>query len=70
VIARYTMHESDWIYTDIHIRKVKELETGGRPTPLDQPIRIQSIKYNVGYIIGYKNLITLPETKKQEDVPF
>jgi hypothetical protein len=28
------------------------------------------MKYNVGYFIGYKNLITLPETKKQEDVPF
>ena len=70
VIHRYTQHETDWIFTDIHIRKVKELETGGRPTPLDSPIRIQSMRYNVGYIIGYKSLITLPETKKQEDVPF
>jgi len=70
VIHRYTQHETDWIFTDIHIRKVKELETGGRPTPLDIPIRLQSIKYNVGYIIGYKNLITLSEPKKQEDVPF
>jgi hypothetical protein len=70
VIHRYTQHETDWIFTDIHIRKVKELETGGRPTPLDSPIRLQSIKYNVGYIIGYKNLITLPEPKQQEDVPF
>jgi hypothetical protein len=70
VIHRYTQHETDWIFTDIHIRKVKELETGGRPTPLEQPIRIQSMKYNVGYMIGYKNLINLPELKKQEDVPF
>ena len=69
-IHRYTQHETDWVFTDIHIRKVKELETGGRPTPLDSPIRIQSMRYNVGYIIGYKSLITLPETKKQEDVPF
>jgi hypothetical protein len=28
------------------------------------------MKYNVGYMIGYKNLINLPEPKKQEDVPF
>ena len=69
-IHRYTQHETDWVFTDIHIRKVKELETGGRPTPLDSPIRIQSMRYNVGYIIGYKSLITLPETKKREDVPF
>ena len=39
VVHRYTQHETDWIFTDIHIRKVKELETGGRPTPLDQPIQ-------------------------------
>ena len=70
VIHRYTQHETDWVFTDIHIRKVKELETGGRPTPLDSPIRLQSMRYNVGYVIGYKSLITLPEIKKQEDVPF
>lgn len=70
VLHRYTQHETDWIYTDIHIRKVKELETGGRPTPLDHPIRLQSMKFNVGYFIGYKSLITLPELKVKNDVPF
>ena len=70
VIARYTMHETDWIFTDIHIRKVKELETGGRPTPIDKPIRLQSMKFNVGYLTGYKSLIKLPEPKTNTDVPF
>ena len=70
VIHRYTMHETDWIFTDIHIRKVKELETGGRPTPLDQPIRLQSMKYNLGYLIGYKSLINFPTTQSTTDVPF
>jgi len=70
VIHRYTQHEIDWIYTDIHIRKVKELETGGRPTPLDHPIRIESMKYNIGYIMGYKNFILAEQPKPKEDVPF
>ena len=70
VIARYTMHETDWIYTDIHVRKIKELETGGRPTPLDNPIRLQSMKFNVGFLTGYKSLIKLPEPKTNTDVPF
>ena len=70
VIHRYTQHETDWIFTDIHIRKVKELETGGRPTPIDKPIRFQSMKFNVGYLTGYKSLIKLPEPKTNTDVPF
>ena len=57
VIHRYTQHETDWIYTDIHVRKVKDIETGGRPTPLNSPIRIRSITNNVGFSIGYKNLM-------------
>lgn len=70
VIHRYTQHETDWVFTDVHIRKVKELETGGRPTPLDSPIRLHSMKFNVGYFIGYKSLITFPEIKDTKDVPF
>lgn len=70
VIHRYTQHESDWIFTDIHIRKVKELESGGRPTPLDQPIRLESMKFNVGFIINLKSLIKHKESKQQTDVPF
>jgi hypothetical protein len=42
VIHRYTQHERDWIFTDIHVRKIKELESGGRPTPLDSPVRMES----------------------------
>jgi len=70
VIHRYTQHETDWVFTDVHVRKVKELETGGRPTPLDSPIRLHSMKFNVGYFIGYKSLITFPEIKDTKDVPF
>ena len=33
VVHRYSQHSTDWIYTDIHVRKIKELESGGRPTP-------------------------------------
>ena len=70
VIHRYTQHETDWIFSDIHIRKVKELESGGRPTPLDQPIRLESMKYNTGFIINLKSLIPHSPLKRQEDVPF
>jgi len=68
VIHRYTQHEHDWIYTDIHVRKVKDIETGGRPSSLNEPIRQESMKNNVGFSIGYKNL--LHEIKTETDVPF
>lgn len=68
VIHRYPMDAQDWIYTDIHVRKVKDIETGGRPTSLHEPIRMESMKNNVGFSIGYKNL--LHEIKPETDVPF
>lgn len=69
VIHRYTQHETDWIFTDIHIRKVKDIETGGRPTPMEKPIRIRSERNNVGFSIGYKNLMNHPP-KIEADEPF
>jgi len=68
-IHRYTQHETDWIFTDIHVRKVKDIETGGKPTPLDGPIRLESTRNNVGFIISYKNLIN-NEPKPETNVPF
>ena len=69
VFHRYTQHETDWIFTDIHIRKVKDIETGGRPTPMDKPIRIRSERNNVGFTIGLKNLMN-HTIKLENDVPF
>jgi hypothetical protein len=68
VIHRYTQHETDWRYTDVHIRKVKDTETGGKPTGLDNPIRLQSMIGNVGFSIEYHNLNT--DLKQEQDAPF
>lgn len=38
VIHRYPAHESEWMYTMVHVKKVKETETGGKPTFLDSPV--------------------------------
>jgi len=38
VIHRYPMHTNFWIYTEVHIKKVKETETGGKPTFAASPI--------------------------------
>lgn len=58
VLHRFSQHETEWMYTDIHVRKVKTLESGGRPTGLDSPIRIESTLGNCGFRIDGRDLIT------------
>lgn len=69
VIHRYTQHHSEWMFSHIHVRKVKDIDTGGRPTPMEEPIRLKSIKNNVGFEVGGKNYLTMEPPKKQE-LPF
>lgn len=38
VIHRYPSHKDHWMFTEIHVLKVKETETGGKPTFLNEPI--------------------------------
>ena len=40
-IHRYVQSPTDWMYTDVHVKKVKECETGGRPTFLDNPVKFK-----------------------------
>ncbi len=55
-IHRYTQHRTDWVHTDIHVRKIKDLDTGGRPTNLDEPVRLTSLPNRTGFCIGADNL--------------
>ena len=57
VIHRYTQHPTDWMYTNIHITKIKDTDTGGRPTSIDNPIRMRSVPDNVGFAIDGKNIL-------------
>lgn len=66
---RYTQHPTEWMYSHIHVRKIKTIETGGRPTGMDDPIRMRSLPDNVGFEIGGENLINKKENK-QSNLPF
>jgi hypothetical protein len=46
-IHRVTQHPTEWMITEIHVRKIKDTETGGKPTPLDNPVRFE--RYKGGY---------------------
>lgn len=48
-IHRLVQHENDWMWTEFHVRKIKETETGGHPTPLDIPVKIRIVRGNCGF---------------------
>jgi len=81
VIHRYMAHESEWMITHVHVKKVKETETGGKPTFLEKPV--YCYKYYNSFIIQQidpikdivVNAAPLPlnenfETNKQDELPF
>ncbi len=49
-IHRVTQHPTDWMITEVHVRKIKDTETGGRPTPLDEPIKFERYKGGYAYV--------------------
>jgi len=64
---RLTNHEFDWMYTEIHVRKIKEYETGGMPTPKDKPVKLRMMAGNCGFVDeNYYN----PITEVQYDASF
>lgn len=46
---RHVNHPTEWMWTELHIRKVKETETGGRPTPKSSPVKIRMDESGCGY---------------------
>jgi hypothetical protein len=48
-VHRRTQHPTEWMITDVYVRKVKEWETGGKPTPINQPIRLKMNNVGVGF---------------------
>jgi hypothetical protein len=49
-IHRITQHPTDWMVTELHVRKIKDTETGGRPTSLDFPVKFEMYKGGCAFI--------------------
>lgn len=56
-LHRYVAHSTDWMYSHIHVQKIKENETGARPTPYEQPISLKMKVNNVGFEFLGKDLM-------------
>lgn len=60
-IHRLTQHPTRWNVSEIHVRKVKETETGGKPTPIDAPIALKMEAGNTKFTVAGKDVIEFPE---------
>lgn len=49
-IHRVTQHPTDWMVTEVHVRKIKETETGGKVTPFDMPVKFEMYRDGCGFI--------------------
>jgi hypothetical protein len=58
------------MYSDIHVRKIKEVETGGRPTPIDEPVRLRMVKNNVGFEFLGIDILNSKNTNVKELLDF
>jgi hypothetical protein len=49
-IHRLTQHPTEWMVTELHVRKIKETDTGGRSTPFDIPVKFEMYKGGCAFI--------------------
>ena len=54
-IHRETQDPENWMCTQLHVRKIKEIETGGGYTPLDVPFILKMKINNCGFTDIYGN---------------
>lgn len=48
-IHRHTQHPTEWMITEVHVRKIKETETGGRVTPKLNPLKFKMNETGCGF---------------------
>jgi hypothetical protein len=48
-VHRKTNHPQDFNVTEAHVRKIKDTETGGKPTPLTSPVKFRMTKHQSAF---------------------
>ena len=43
-VHRLVGHPTEYMITELHVRKIKETDTGGRVTPIEQPVKFEMYK--------------------------
>lgn len=40
-VHRLVQHPTEWMITELHVRKIKDTDTGGRTTSIDNPVKLE-----------------------------
>ena len=68
-LHRMTQHNSEWMYTELHVLKIKEIESyGGKPTVLNEPLKFRMKPNNIGFEFCGLDLLTKKEVKTTLDL--
>lgn len=62
-------HPDHWMNTEIHVKKIKENETGGKQTFLDSPFKMRMIKGSIGFedMSGFNPILNYLEGNKPKE---
>lgn len=77
IVHRLTQHPDLWNYTMVEVTKIKDTDTGGKPTMLNEPMMLD-YNFGLGFVIRGKDVIkrlSSPSTKaiapnNSFDLPF
>jgi len=70
VIHRLTQHKTRWMITEIHVKKVKDTYSGGKPTFIDEPVEFK-MHYGNRFLCAEDSGIDKdPYTAKKDDGSF
>jgi len=65
-VHRMTSHPNEWMYSELHVLKIKETETGGRCTPFEQPVKLRMSRNNVGFEFLGKDILHSKRSEVEE----
>ena len=51
---------------EVHVRKIRETESGGEPTSLDYPVLYEMNKFNTGFVNKFSSKPMFTSILKQE----
>lgn len=63
---RYVSSPTEWMYTHLHVLKCKLIETGGRVTPYEQPLKLRMSKNNAGFEFLGKDIMHSKKSEVEE----
>lgn len=67
IIHRLTKHKDMWMMTMVEVDKIKDMDTGGKPTPVNEPV-MMDYNFGLGFKIGGIDVIKRPDDMQKPKI--